>query len=311
MLHIETGQTVGGYQVTGFLGRGAFALVFAAEDPQGCRVALKVGDESGGGRFLPRFAEVTAERDPERISPDETPAEALFLDPSAGARAEVLDLREVDALLLAEAAMLEAAVGETVIGFQGILDFGGRPALILDLLSGATLRERMRSLEGVKLRWILEVIQTVERQIEEGIWTCHGDIKPENLIITDDDQVRLIDPAPSSGRADLILATPHYNPFLKRGAKGDAQAIAILLYELLCTSLPFSQVPWEFAGMDLGKATVEDWELSRSYFLSYPRPRDVNPRTPRELERAIYSALCDESYGLGELRRDLEDFLLA
>ncbi len=310
MLNIETGQTVGGFQITGFLGRGAFAQVYAAEDQQGCRVALKVGDESGGGRFLPRFAEVTAERDPERISPDETPAEALFLDPAVGARAEVLDPHEVDEMLLGEAMMLERAVGQTVVGYQGLIEVGGRPVLVLDLLSGSTLRERMRSLEGVKLRWILEVLQTVERQIGEGIWTCHGDIKPENLIITDDDQVRLLDPAPSSERVDLIVATPHYNPFLRRDAKGDAQAIAVLLYELLCNALPFSQVPWEYAGADASKLPVEDAELSRSYFLSYPRPRDVNPRVPREIERAIYSALCDESYGLSELRKDLEDFLL-
>ncbi len=310
MLHIDTGQTVGGYQVTGFLGRGAFAQVYAAEDQQGCRVALKVGDESGGGRFLPRFAEVTAERDPERISPDETPAEALFLDPASGARAEVLGPNEVDELLLAEAAKLEKAVGETVIGFQGVVEEGGRPVLVTDLLSGSTLRERMRSLEGVKLRWILEVLQTVERQIDAGIWNCHGDIKPENLFITDDDQVRLLDPAPSSSRPDLIVATPHYNPFLRRDAKGDAQAASILIYELLCNALPFTQVPWQFAGTEATEGNHEDRELSRSYFLSYPRPRDVNPRAPREMERAVYSALCDEDYGLSELRRDLENFLL-
>ena len=85
MLQIQTGQKIGQYQVEGFLGRGAFAQVFLAIDPKGRRVALKVGDDSGGGRFLPRFGEVTVTRDPRAVSPDETPAEAMFLDPVGGA----------------------------------------------------------------------------------------------------------------------------------------------------------------------------------------------------------------------------------
>ncbi|RMH00922.1 MAG: hypothetical protein D6702_12735 [Planctomycetota bacterium] len=310
MHHIETGQRVGRFQITGFLGRGAFARVYAAEGQEGSPVAIKVGDESGGGRFVPRFVEVTSERDPERISPDEAPAEALFLDPTAGARAEVLDPNEVDRLLLAEAGQLRAAQGRGVVGLLDTIEVGGRPALVLELLSGATVRERMRSLEGIKLRWILRVVQTLERQIEEGNWRCHGDIKPENLFITDQDEVRLLDPAPSLGRSDLMVATPSYNPFLRRDGKGDAQAVAILLYELLCCSLPFSHTPWEFAGCDERAWSEDERELSRSYFLSYPRPRDVNPHAPRELEHAIYHALCDECYGIRELRKDLEDFLL-
>ena len=47
-----------------------------------------------------------------------------------------------------------------------------------------------------------------------------------------------------------------------------------------------------------------------SLYLSYPQPRELNEHAPRSLERVIYRALCDEGYGLSDLRCDLEDFLL-
>ena len=106
MLQIHTGQRVGAYQITGFLGRGAFAQVHLAEDPCGRQVALKVGDVQGGGSFLPRFGEITFTRDPRAVCPDEAPAEALFLDPERGARAEVLGATEVDELIEHEAELL-------------------------------------------------------------------------------------------------------------------------------------------------------------------------------------------------------------
>ena len=310
MIHIETGQRIGPYEVIGFLGRGAFAQVFAAEDSKGKTIALKIGDESGGGRYLSRFGEVTGERSPERISPDETPAEALFLDPVEGGQAEVLDNHEVDELLRGEANKLRAAEGEGVVALREVLEVEGRPVLAMELLKGSTLREKIRSLEGVKLRWLVEAARIVEHHVESGHWDCHGDLKPENLFITENNQVRVLDPVPSSDRSDFLVGTPHYNPFLRHDSKGDAQALAIMVYELLCGALPFDQAPWEFAGTDDSAIDSDEREMSLSFFLGYPRPRELNPRAPRELEQAVYLALCDENFGLSDLRRAMEDFLL-
>ena len=310
MIQIEAGQGIGDYQVLGFLGRGAFSQVFEAEDASGMRVALKIGDDSGGGRYLPRFQEVTSERHPERISPDETPAEALFLDPQDGARAEVLDTSEVDHLLLREAELLSIAKGRGVVRLHRIIHKDNRPVLVLDALEGRTLRERIRAMHSVKLRWFVEAMRALEHQIASGNWECHGDLKPENVFITDEEEVVLLDPVPAMTRSDELIATPYYNPFLRRDPKGDAQALAIMLYELATGAMPFESVPWELAGTDPRYYPEEERELSRAYYLSYPRPRDLNPRTPIEVERAIYRALCDGEYELSDLRLDLEEFLL-
>jgi len=272
-------------------------------------VALKVGDDSGGGRFLPRFGEVTVTRDPRAVSPDECPAEALFLDPVDGARAEVLDADEVDHLILEEAKLLRAAQGRGVPRLHEVVDQKGRPVLAMDYISGATLRERIRSMEGVKLGWLLEVCNTAKNLQQMG-WQCHGDLKPENILISDQEEVFLIDPVPESCRADRIVTTPWYNPFLRWDDKGDAQAIGIILYELLVGALPFDRVPWSLAGTGHDCHSEEDRAMSESLFLAYPPMRELNALAPRHLETIFHSAMCNRNYGLAELRDDLEVFLL-
>ena len=309
MLQIHTGEKIGPYQVDGFLGRGAFAQVYRAQDPSGRSVALKVGDDSGGGRFLPRFGEVTLTRDPRAVSPDECPAEALFLDPVNGARAEVLDAAEVDDLLLAEGRLLEQADGHHVPRLHGIIDQKGRPVLALDLVPGSTLRERIRSMEGVRLDWLLDACTAVQELQQKG-WHCHGDLKPENIFVGDDGRVTLIDPVPESCREDRIVTTPWYNPFLRWDGKGDAQALGIMLYELLVGALPFDRVPWSLAGTAPESHDEEDRALSMSMFLSYPPMRELNALAPRQLEHVFRAVTCDADYGLAELQADLEDFLL-
>ena len=309
MRQITTGQRIGSFEIRGFLGRGAFAQVFSALDPSGLRIALKMGDESGGGRFLHRFREITSERSPSGLSPDETPAEAMFLDPIQGARAEILDSAEVDELLWQEAKLLEAANGKGFPEFYGVEEVDGRPVIIMEEIQGSTLRERIRSLEGVKLGWFIQVARTLEYVQSLG-WDCHGDVKPENILVRPDESIVLIDPTPSLGRGDLCVTTPWYNPFLQRSSKSDAQAVAIILYELFCGALPFEQVPFRYAGCSVTESNQEEYELTMSMFLSFPRPRELNPRSPAEFDRMIFRAMADPQFGLSDLRSGMEKFLL-
>ncbi|MHC4379707.1 MAG: hypothetical protein ACYSU1_01270, partial [Planctomycetota bacterium] len=173
----------------------------------------------------------------------------------------------------------------------------------------STLRERIRSMEGVKLGWLLEAARILQRNCEFG-WTCHGDIKPENIIITDEEEVYLIDPVPESCREDRIVTTPWYNPFLRWDQKGDAQAFAIILYELMVGAVPFDKVPWDLAGTCQSTHQAEEREMSLSMFLAYPPMRELNALTPRHIEQVFHLAMCDSGYGLDELSGDLEEFLL-
>ena len=71
-------------------------------------------------------------------------------------------------------------------------------------------------------------------------------------------------------------------------------------------TLPFDEVPWEFAGCQSGGETQR---LSLSYFFSYTPPNVLNPKTPEELERIVYRCITVQDYGLPERQTDLEAFI--
>ena len=98
MIRLAAGESLGTYKIHEFIARGGFALVYLAEDSSGEHVALKVGDVAGGGRYVTRFLDITDDRRPEGISPDETPAEAIFFR-KEGARIDFLDAHEIDELV--------------------------------------------------------------------------------------------------------------------------------------------------------------------------------------------------------------------
>ena len=148
-------------------------------------------------------------------------------------------------------------------------------------------------------------MRALERLKSTGQMLFHGDLKPENLVVKPQGTVVMIDPA-AAQPSGPVPATLHYNPLLLRESKADVMAIGITLYEILTGTLPFEQVPWEYAGNPAGGETVR---LSLSYFLSYVPARELNPNAPPELERIIYRCITIPEYGLEHLRDDLVSFL--
>ncbi|MBL9079742.1 MAG: serine/threonine protein kinase [Planctomycetes bacterium] len=306
MMKLAVGEVVQGYRITRFLGRGGFASVFLAQHEEtGNKVALKVGGASGGGRQVTRLLEVTSRRTPEGISPDELPAEAVFFEPR-GVRIDLFDEREVQAMLRAEGDLLAACQHENVVTVHDRLVIDGNPVLVLEYVRGKTLREKIRSLEGIHLNWFLAVVRALLATKAAGALDYHGDLKPENLVVKPSGKVVILDPAMRVPGGSIVTTTPHYNPLLLCDSKADVMAIGIMIYEILTGTLPFDEVPWEFAGRQSGGETQR---LSLSYFFSYSPPHVLNPKTPEELERIIYRCITVSDYGLEQLKGDLESFI--
>jgi len=305
MIKLEAGETIGTYRVVEFLARGGFSLVYLAEDTEGRKVALKIGDVAGGGRYVTRFLEITNQRRPEGISPDETPAEAIFFRQD-GVRIDFLDVHEIDDLLRSEVELLKSLKNPNIVQLRETFQHEGRPVLAYEYVRGKTLREKIRALEGIRLNWFLTIVRTLQKLQRSGALAYHGDLKPENILIKPSGSVVMIDPALRQDERGVITTTPHYNPLLLRDSKADVMAIGVMLYEILTGVLPFDEVPWQYAGREQG-GEVE--RMSLSYFLSYPPPKDLNPNTPEPLAKIVYRALTVPEYGLPELERDLVDFL--
>ncbi|MFY9344496.1 MAG: serine/threonine-protein kinase [Planctomycetota bacterium] len=306
MMKLAVGELVQGYRITRFLGRGGFASVFLAQHEQtGNKVALKVGAAAGGGRQVTRLLEVTSRRTPEGISPDELPAEAVFFEP-AGVRIDLFDETEVHGLLRAEGDLLAACQHENLVSVQDRLTVDGNPVLVLEYVRGKTLREKIRSLEGIHLNWFLAIVRALVALQKTQALPYHGDLKPENIVVKPSGKVVLLDPALRQIERNVVTTTPHYNPLLLTDSKADVMAIGIMIYEILTGTLPFDEVPWEFAGHKTGGETCR---LSLSYFFSYSPPHVLNPKTPEELERIVYRCITVPGYGLDELKTDLETFI--
>lgn len=306
MMKLAVGELIAGYRVTRFLGRGGFASTFlATHEESGNKVVLKVGGRTGGGRQVTRLLEVTSDRSPDGISPDEVPGEGVFFELPA-VRIDLFDEKEVHEMLRAEGELLTNARHENMVSLVDRLTIDGNTILVLEYVRGKTLREKIRSLEGIHLNWFLAVTRSLIALRDGGRLDYHGDLKPENLIIKPSGKVVMLDPAMRTRGKKVATATPHYNPLLLTDSKADVMAIGIMIYEILTGTLPFDEVPWEYAGRQTGGETQR---LSLSYFFSYTPPRTLNPKTPEELERIVYRSITVPTYGLEELRVDLEAFI--
>lgn len=306
MMKLGVGEVIRGYRVDQFLGRGGFASVYLALDEDtGEKVALKVGHPSGGGRQVTRLIDVSSRRTPEGISPDELPGEAVFFEAN-GVRIDLLDDAEVRASLRNEAELLQGADSPNLVRCREALLDDGPPILVLDHVRGKTLREKIRSLEGIHLNWFLALVRSLIGLQESAQLDYHGDLKPENIVIKPSGKVVMLDPAMRVSTQGAITTTPHYNPLLLTESRADVMAIGIMIYEILTGTLPFDEVPWEFAGNRTGGETVR---LSLSFFYSYCPPQMLNPKTPPDLERIVYRCITVPTYTLEELKTDLEDFI--
>lgn len=308
---VTVGEQVGPYRIQRFLGRGAFAGVYKAFDEQSGRVvALKLGEVRGGNSEVSRSLEVTSERRPDSISPDEFPGEAYIISDSGAYSRTSIQAQEIDALIVAEFERLQsmnALVGPAFIGQE---EHKGRPVLVTEFIPGLTLRDNLRNLRGIHLNWFHKLAGHLAEMEEEGL-EGHGDLKPENVISPQgggNGTFRAVDPSVIMPHPEGVLTTttPFYNPMLAKSFRADIHAIGIMIYEVLTGTLPFDNAPWEFSGAteEMIKGD-EEINLSRSLFLSFTPPSALNPKTPPVLEEIIRSALLNTDYTMKQLYLDL------
>jgi serine/threonine-protein kinase len=203
----------------------------------------------------------------------------------------------------------------------GETDPDGTPFLVMELLRGESLADRLRPRHAMPLDEVLSLLIDVCLGLEaaHARGVVHRDVKPENVLLADIPGEGLVPKlldfgiSVAPGRRgpeavapeDRILGTPQYmSPEQARGdadvdARADLWAVGVILHEALSGEIPFVGADVH----DLLRAVTEDPPA--------PLPSWVPPSVQRIVKRCLEKDVDRRYPDARTLRFDLEDALSA
>ena len=179
-------------------------------------------------------------------------------------------------------------------------DTGGAPFLVMEFVSGKNL-EQLLTHSTIPFSnaavWAADIASALDCAHRAGI--IHGDVKPSNIRVTENDQVKLIDFgvarfASQVSGSDRVLGTPAYlSPeqieARKQDGRSDLFSLGVVLYEMITGVRPF-------AGDSLG-------DVCAQILTAKPiPPTKINPALPAAFDRIVARCLAknpDERYQSG------------
>ena len=221
-----------------------------------------------------------------------------------------------------EAELLASLNHPHISTIHGVEEQDGMRVLVLELVDGETLDERLRrgpiAIDDA-LALALQVAQALEAAHDKAI--IHRDLKPANIKITSDQRIKVLDfgiakaIAAASGddaatlthdptRTGVIVGTPAYmSPEQARGeavgVQADIWAFGALLYEMLTGTSSFRR-----------KTTAETLASVLESQPDYSAlPRGTPPLVRRVVERCLEKNLSRRMQDVGDIRILLEDAL--
>lgn len=155
--------------------------------------------------------------------------------------------------LLREAAVAASLEHPQIIRVYGFGEHKRRPYIVMELLNGISLKTMIKDVHAVALERRLDVMKQVLQALvyahEAGV--AHRDIKPQNIFVTRDGSVRVldfglarVDDSPTVA-SDGRVGTPGYMPpeqVLRREVdyRGEVFSAGTVFYELLSGTRAFS-----------------------------------------------------------------------
>ncbi|HHW14201.1 MAG TPA: protein kinase [Firmicutes bacterium] len=201
-----------------------------------------------------------------------------------------------------------------VVNIYDVGEVDGVYFIVMEYVHGRSLRrviEEEGRLSPVRAaRYALEICEALQHAHERGL--IHRDIKPHNILITEDDRVKVTDfgiaRAASSStltQTGIVIGSVHYfSPEQARGSQigpqSDLYSLGIVLYEMLTGEVPFTgDSPISVALKQIGEVP--------------PRVTERRPDCPaalaRIVERALAKSLSDRYQDAGEMAADLRRYL--
>jgi serine/threonine protein kinase len=201
-------------------------------------------------------------------------------------------------------------------GIVAIYDAGessGIPYIVMELALGPTLGDLMATgtTIGFAVRAAIGVLDALEYAHEHDV--LHRDVKPSNIVVRSDGEVKIMDFGLSRRISDLsagtqageIVGTVSYlspERFLGKSsdARGDLYSLGIILYELFTGALPFKSDRDDLVALVF--AHVNETAVP---------PSRLNPSVGPELERIVLKLIEKEPDSRYQTARALQDDLRA
>ena len=210
-----------------------------------------------------------------------------------------------------------------IAAIYDLAESNGTTFLVLELIDGETLAERLRRgplAVDEAVRIARQMLDALEAAHERGI--CHRDLKPANVSLTRDGMVKILDFGLAKflltgigpgGRTDstltfdgtspgVILGTAGYmSPEQAKGLDADQRSdifsFGCIFYELLSGRRAFEG---DTASESLASILKSDVDLSRL-------PRDLNPRLVEVLRRCLEKDPKQRWHSAADVRLQIED----
>src|SRR6266566_141734 len=251
---LVAGQLLGGrYRVVQLMGKGGFGAVYKAHDK----------------RFEALRAVAIKEMSDAHLSPDE--------------RAQALkDFRH-------EANLLVQLTHPNLPAVSDFLEEGGKAYLVMEFVEGRSLERVQEEAKGpldeaLVMGWAVQLCAVLHYLHTRPQPIIFRDIKPSNVMVTADNQIKLIDFGiarvfkPSATKDTTLLGSQGYAPLEQYGRgqsdpRADIYALGATLFDLLTNSLP------------------ADAPSRRVQPHAFATPRQLNPSISQATETIILRAM--------------------
>jgi serine/threonine protein kinase/beta-lactam-binding protein with PASTA domain len=168
----------------------------------------------------------------------------------------------------------------------------GQPFAVVEFVRGINLKERVRRIAPFTLSVAVDYACAVTEALHYAhtVGQVHGDLRPQNIIISPEGAVKVTDfgvqqaiaVSPQAQQAVLRSSAPYHAPELSMklpgSVSGDIYALGAILYEML-------------TGTPVYAADSPEALADQHAFAVIPSPRVINPGVPRAVEGIILKCL--------------------